>query len=323
MRTLRAHFLLAAGCAVLGFATPGRAAPDCRATLATTVPLDESADLTVHAEVDGTPVRFIVDTGAQRSVLDVETVRRLGIALDPWVASTMRGIGGDERRRNALPRAIVLGGVALRPRDLSGHLSIPVAHLPAGQTDGTRGEPIGGLLGTDLLAGFDLVLDGPAGRLALYDVRGCSARFVPPRTPPWNGPFTTLPAIRPVRDMLLVPVRIDGRVLLAEIDSGAATTLVLAPGLLRLGLTEAMLAGDPTAIMRGLGPDDSVSHRHRFATLAIGDEIIRDPALWVGNARSLLIVDLLLGADWLRARTVWLSYATIQVFVGPAAPGPR
>jgi hypothetical protein len=49
--------------------------------------------------------------------------------------------------------------------------------------------------------------------------------------------------------------------------------------------------------------------------MTIGAETIAAPALWAGQAHSLRIVDMLLGADWMRPRLVWLSYATTQVFV--------
>jgi hypothetical protein len=118
-----------------------------------------------------------------------------------------------------------------------------------------------------------------------------------------------------VRDALMVPVRLDGRLLLAQIDTGTSTSFVLAPGMARLGLTGAMLADDPPVQARGLGPDSLIVHLHRFRTMTIGAETIAAPALWAGQAHSLRIVDMLLGADWMRPRLVWLSYATTQVFV--------
>jgi hypothetical protein len=56
-------------------------------------------------------------------------------------------------------------------------------------------------------------------------------------------------------------------------------------------------------------------HRHRFAELRVGPEATREPVLWVASVRVVPIVDLLLGADWLAPRRVWLSFATRQVFV--------
>jgi hypothetical protein len=83
----------------------------------------------------------------------------------------------------------------------------------------------------------------------------------------------------------------------------------------KLGLTEAALDADPRVITRGLGPDSLTVHVHQFRSLTIGPETIEAPELWVGPAHSLRIVDMLLGADWMRQRLVWLSFATTQVFV--------
>jgi len=295
--------LLSASAAVM--ACPAMA---CQVRQVAIVPVDVStSNLIVRVAIDGTTVPLILDTGAERSVLDAATVQRLHLVRDEWVATTMRGVGGVERQRNVLPRSLALGGTLLHPRSVAAGISLPVAHMAFGTVGG---EPIAGLLGTDFLAGFDLALDGPGHRLTLYDVQGCAGRFLP-----WIQPYDAIPTIRPVRDMLLVPVRIDGRVLLGQIDTGAASTLVLAPGMEKLGLTEAMLDDDQEVLTRGLGPDTVTVHRHRFQTMAVGAETVADPDLWVGTARALRIVDLLLGADWLRSRVVWLSYATTQVFI--------
>jgi hypothetical protein len=280
----------------------------CQVRQVAVVPVDVStSNLIVRVSIDGATVPMILDTGAERSVLDAATVQLLHLVRDEWVATTMRGVGGVERQRNVLPRSLALGGTALHPRSVAAGISLPVAHMAFGTVGG---EPIAGLLGTDLLAGFDLALDGPGHRLTLYDVQGCAGRFLP-----WTGPYDAIPTIRPVRDTLLLPVRIDGRVLLGQIDTGAASTLVLAPGMEKLGLTEAMLDADQAVLTHGLGPDALTVHRHRFGAMAVGAETTAQPLLWVGSARALRIVDILLGADWLRPRLVWLSYATTQVFV--------
>jgi hypothetical protein len=284
------------------------AAMACEVRPVATVPVDMSTpNLVVHATIDGASVPLILDTGAERSVLDAVAAKRLGIARDEWVDTGMVGIGGVEHQRNALPRTIVLGGVALHPRSVAPGISLPVGHMALGAIGG---EPIAGLLGTDLLAAFDLALDGPAHRLTLYDVRGCSGRFLP-----WSQPYDAIPTLRPVRDMLMVPARIDHRVMLALIDTGSASTLILAPGMYRLGLTEALLEDDQAASARGFGPGSLPAHLHRFDALTIGSDTTPDPRLWVGDGHVMPIVDLLLGADWLRQRVVWLSYATTQVFV--------
>src|ERR1700740_2189711 len=93
----------------------------CRVTPQTTVPIGlAQGHLLVTVLVNDTPVTFILDTGAERTLMGEETVRQLGLARDSWVASTVLGIGGYEERPNALPRSLRLGGVTLRRRSLIG-----------------------------------------------------------------------------------------------------------------------------------------------------------------------------------------------------------
>jgi hypothetical protein len=56
-------------------------------------------------------------------------------------------------------------------------------------------------------------------------------------------------------------------------------------------------------------------HLHRFGELHVGMDTTRDPMLWVAPVHVVPIVDMLLGADWLRSRRVWISFATKQIFV--------
>ena len=44
----------------------------------------------VEVMVNDRPARMILDTGAQRSVVSKDAVRKLDLALDEWVATTMR-----------------------------------------------------------------------------------------------------------------------------------------------------------------------------------------------------------------------------------------
>jgi hypothetical protein len=59
-------------------------------------------------------------------------------------------------------------------------------------------------------------------------------------------------------------------------------------------------------------------HRHQFKELQVGNETVEKPSLWVEPLHLSPIADMLLGADWLAARRVWISFATSQLFV--AAP---
>ncbi|MDR3537640.1 MAG: retropepsin-like aspartic protease [Acetobacteraceae bacterium] len=262
--------------------------------------------LVVPVEVNGRPARFLLDTGAERTVVTETAVQRLGLARDEWVATSMRGVsGGIERARNADPRRLSLGGVELRRHTMAHDNTLTVATLPRVTPD----LPIDGLLGRDFLSVFDLALDLPAGTLTLYDVAGCSGRFLP-----WKTPYAALPVAMPMDTALVVSVQLDGVTLRALLDTGASGSLVAAPGIARLGLTPARLSGGSLSAS-GVGPHSFDVQRHRFATLRVGPDTLQAPTLMVAPVRLTPIVDMLLGGDWLAGRRIWLSYATRQVFV--------
>ncbi len=277
----------------------------CQVDQRAEVPLDVAAgSILVPVVVEGRPAGFVLDTGAERTMVSETAAGQLGLARDEWVATTMHGVGGDVRRRNAVPRSMALGGVPLRRRTVAGDLSLTVADLPAE----IAGRSIAGLLGADLLASFDLDIDVPNRTLRLFTVRDCRGDFIP-----WPQPHGVIPAVQPVRDVLLLPVTLDGTVLRAQLDTGSATTLILAPGIARLSLPP-----DPAGpAVRGVGRDSLGTTLHRFGRMQVGPVVETDRTLPLARAFGLRVVDMLLGADWLQARRVWVSYATSQVFVRP------
>jgi predicted aspartyl protease len=266
--------------------------------------------LVVPVVVNGVTARFLIDTGAERSVVTREAVDRLGLALDEWVATTMRGVGGIERHRNANPRSMTLGGVALRRHTVARDRSLTVATLPRF----TLSPPVDGLLGRDFLAAFDLDLDMPARTLTLYDVAGCTERFLP-----WSGNYAALPVQLPMGNALVVGVQLDGVALRALLDTGASESLLVAPGMFKMGIaagTAVHAEAGSSQNIAGLGPRVVVVDRHPFASLRVGPETLKAPSMLVAPVHLVPIVDMLLGGDWLAGKRLWISFATKQVFVG-------
>jgi len=273
-----------------------------------TVPLDDTGGaITLPVEVNNAAATFILDTGAARSVVTEAATQRLGLARDIWVGTTMRGLGGIESRPNADPRSLTLGGVPLVRRTVSHDTSLTVGILPRTHI-GSR--VIDGVLGRDFLSLFDLDLDVPDRHLMLYHVHGCAGRFLP-----WSGSYATVPVTFPAEDALVLPVILDGTPLRALLDTGASSSLIAAPGLFRLGLQSASFEGDLADQASGLGPRLISMHRHRFRSLQVGGQTIESPLIWVAPVHLTPIVDMLLGADWLAERRIWISFSTRELFV--------
>jgi hypothetical protein len=167
-----------------------------------------------------------------------------------------------------------------------------------------------GLLGRDYLSVFDLDVDMPDRVLGLEAVQGCSGRFLP-----WNTPYAAVPVTEVVGAAVVMPVSLDGRPLRALLDTGASSSLLAAPGMFKLGLDVAHVAGDPSDVVNGLGPRSVVMRRHRFAALTVAGEVTNSPEVWVAPVHLSPIVDMLLGMDWLIDHRIWISNATKQAFV--------
>ena len=283
-------------------------AAGCEVQPRAVVPLDlASRHAMVAVDVNQQPARFILDTGAERTMVTPAAVQRLGLALDPWTGTTVMGLGGLVRHQNALPRSLTLDGLTLRHHTMLRDMTLAVGPIPVSSFDGRR---IDGLLGRDFLSGFDLSLDLGAGRATLYEVDDCRAGFLP-----WRMPYRMIEVLPGDRTALVIPTQLDGHWLRTLIDTGAGTSLLTASGMARLGLTAASLGGDRMDVVHGIGTRPIVVRVRRFGTLDVGGARTAGPVLLVAPVQLVPIVDLVLGGDWLASHLVWLSYSTQQVFV--------
>ena len=286
---------------------PSLVSAACSVRSRAVVPLEiAGTTILVPVAVNGISGTFILDTGAAQTVVTPDAVVHFDLALDEWTATTLRGVGGIERRRNANPRSVEIGGISLHRRSLARDATLRVVTLPRTMV-GDR--LVDGLLGRDFLSLFDLDLDFARSALTLYDVHDCVGRFLP-----WPDAYLSVPVENPAESALVVPLELDGVPLRALLDSGASRTLVAAPGMARLALSLDRLRADPSQIVSGMGPHTVTMWQHRFAAFRIGGETFAGPTFFVAPIQLQPISDMLLGADWLIGRRVWISYATHQLF---------
>lgn len=105
---------------------------------------------------DGTPRWFLVDTGANRSALDARVARALDLPDEG--GTTVEGTGGVAQVSSTTVPRFTLGRVTMR-------LSPTVSDLSG--LAGPEGEPVAGILGSDLFGDRVLTFDFERGRLAL------------------------------------------------------------------------------------------------------------------------------------------------------------
>lgn len=300
-----APLLLLAACQ----ASPGGGA--CTVQWHSTLPVVmRQALAVVPARVNGEVVGLGVDSGAAGLVVTPELVARLDLRPDPGMsAQRATGLGGNAYSQVVAIDSLQFAGVTYRKLDA---FAASIGQL------GREDMAVSGLVGEDLLSRYDVGFDIAHREISFFTVRNCATV-----SPPW-GDAAPIPIRLSEHNHLVFDVELDGRRLVAMLDSGAGEDLLLERGASTLRLSEARLEHDPAATSLGMGERTISSRTHRFATLKVGNETIQDPVMQVAEAgENDPDIDLILGMDFLRDRQVLVSHSTARMFVRSSAGASR
>ncbi len=258
----------------------------------------------VDVSVGGQPVRLIVDTGAETSLLTPDALRRLQVTRE-FGSFRVNGVGGGVYAAASYPGRLTMD----RAAEIDVAFSVATLHHEG------RPEDADGLLGDDVLNGYDVALDFPHHEIELFDPAR-DADVIPFTTGQFTRlPMTTLPSRRHE-----ITVFLDGRALTALVDSGAAgISSVRQSALDRLGLRPLSCGAGITSY--GIGGLPAHGQLCRFDSMTIGGEVLTHPALDVQDGAP-TDYDILLGEDYLHRHELFISNRYHVMYVsGPAPAG--
>ena len=257
---------------------------------------------------------FILDTGAQPTLLDAALADSMRLPVTP--AGTTTGAGrGTTRVGDAGPLTLDVSGVALGP--------MPVRIAPLDSLLGaTSGRGIPGIVGSRFFRDHVVELD--------FD--SLVVRASDPRT--FSAP----------RDAVIVPLDVDGDIPYARgwlttpdgrrvplrmlVDLGAKSTLLLTEPFIRAQqLANAFPVRVESPLGAGMGgPTRYAFTRAPFLELATSSAPLRMTealvGLSVGGTLRSAAYDGLLGADFLARYRVTLDYARRRMYLQPRVPAP-
>lgn len=269
--------------------------------------------LVVDATINAQKVGAMLDTGGGTMILR-PAAERLGLVTREVRGTREFGVGGETHVESTRIDEFRIGQMT------RGNWRVMVA--------GERSfGSVDVILGEDFFEQVDVEFDLAHGAVRLFEPKDCEGRALAYWAKQGASEVDFVPYYDSAR-RVIVPVRINGRALEAELDSGSNVSVLDKPVAAQLGITP----DSPGVVFAGKGGGlggKSVDYwMAPLQSFTIGNETISDTAvrfadLWkdatytgasrvprkVGNTAALL-----LGADFLRAHRVLIAHSQRKVY---------
>jgi len=235
----------------------------------------------IQADVNGTPMSLVVDTGADFGMVNKTAASLLNLTAAP---GGHRGrVAGQTLISDWVhAESLVVPGLPAR--------SIDFAVMPAGMT----GTAPFGTLGMDWLSGYDIDLDASARKLALYSAGACTS-------PPWpETPVVKTAMLEGANRKIMVGVNLDGTDLKAVVDTGAEKSVLDAEAAERVFGLAVADSSQGSDVPHSVNGEPRAVSSHQFNVLRIESIGINHPSIQLmsfgsqGNGpQMILAIDIL------------------------------
>jgi predicted aspartyl protease len=288
--------------------------PACQYVELAKVPLHytgPSLEITMEGVINGTPAQMLVDTGSYQTMLTRTGTEKRGLNLR-MTGESIQGVGGYSRLYSARVNDFKTGPAK------SSKGFIPVIG------DTGSAPAFDAIVGASFLLQTDLQLALADKSIKFYKPIGCEKSWLAY----WDRNAVEIP-FEYHGDRSPNPhftIEVNGEKLEAIIDSGSWTTSIDSRAARRAGLRLDAPGVVRTADGTGIGERHVAHYNAMVDTLKIGDETIRNAQVSIMDTDGQLNVDVLLGADFLRAHRVLFAMSQKKLYIsylGSAPMGQR
>jgi len=294
--------LVVCGCAQQKEALPTE---PCQILFKAKVPITlHERKIIVQGNLNGQPVRMMLDTGSEISVIEPNTAESLGGVYNRERLFQFGGVNG----RLDAQHPYKLKTIQIGPLHWF-DFEIAVARVARAEKQNAP-DAVAGIIGNDLLKWYDVELDFQRGEMTFYQTPKCKGDFVP-----WEKPYEVMRSPLNRRKFFIVPVELNGRTLRALVDTGAGNTRVDLTAVVAAGADKAVLQQSRKIVATGIGGLEMPARLYRFDSLTVAGKKLKNPTLSVGEASLPDGIDMLLGMDFWWQYKMWLSHQTGQVFM--------
>ncbi len=218
----------------------------------------------VPVEINGRSVMMILDTGAGTSTLFADAASRLGLHIRD-IAGGMRvyGVGGATR-----PLAAEIAALKLDPTGAASKFTMMVVGKSM-----SKDEQVVGLLGQDILAGWDIDVDLAHNVVRLLRPVGCRSDELVY----WGAAYAQT-SIQPDPSLFThttVEARLNGMAVDAYLDTGAPVSIVTLDAAARAGVRPSSPEVQRAGVSRGVGDYSATAWTAVFDSFSLGEETIK------------------------------------------------
>ncbi|TMH70153.1 MAG: hypothetical protein E6H57_08165 [Betaproteobacteria bacterium] len=303
--------LLAASVVLAGSAA---AAPqDCKLMRIEEWPVRLERNLPIiDGEINGQKVGILLDTGAERSVVTRSAATRLMLSRYDLASSRLYAVATDKPVEAVQIDEFRIGPAVRKNWNV----------LLAAEHD--FGAEVSLILGEDFFSAVDVEFDFPNRAVRLYQAKDCDGVSLAYWAKDGAGEAALEPGAKTT-----FTVAVNGRPMLALLDTGASVSALTTSHAARYGVTTKSPGVTTAGCSIGIGRKPVDYWSGPFESFAIGNEVIRNPTLRFADIfKDMVFADaggrmpsyfadlpqMVLGVDFLRAHRVYVARSQRKLY---------